>query len=138
MQDRLHVPFDVFAMREDVCVSSLVRAGGLGWTCGQCPLDPQGRVIAPHDLLAQAQIVCDMIDDLVPRARFGGAEIGKLNVHYAEGSTGDGSIGTGAAAIGLMQKGSPISLMTLKWWRWLRAKHYITGVTIPRAGPMER
>ena len=55
MSRRLYVPFDVFAMQEDVSVSTLVRDGNLGWTCGQCPLDREGNVVAPNDLVSQAR-----------------------------------------------------------------------------------
>ena len=43
MGKRSYVPFDVFAMRVDVPVSTAVRHGHLGWTCGQCPLTDRGR-----------------------------------------------------------------------------------------------
>ena len=59
MSRRLYVPFDVFAMQEDVSVSTLVRDGSLGWTCGQCPLDREGHVVAPNDLMAQAMVLCE-------------------------------------------------------------------------------
>ena len=94
---RLHVPFDTFGMREKVCVSSLVRDESLGWTCGQCPLDRDGNVIAPYDLLAQASIVCRMIEELVQRGRFDRTGIGKLNVYFNENVPA-----VGAAAIAMI------------------------------------
>lgn len=84
MPTRTHVPFDLFAMQTEVATSSLVRAGEFGWTCGQCPLDHEGKVLAPGDTMAQAAFVCDMIDAVLPRAGFGGQSIGKLNVYYVE------------------------------------------------------
>ena len=81
---RRYVPFDVFAMRVDVPVSSMVRDGDLGWTCGQCPLDRRGDVVAPFDLTSQAGFVCDMIEATVERAGFTRASVGKLNVYVAE------------------------------------------------------
>lgn len=68
MRERSCVPFDVFAIRVEVPVSTAVRDGGLGWTCGQCPLTEQGAVYAPGDLRAQAEFVCDMIDTVMTRA----------------------------------------------------------------------
>ncbi|MEO1160822.1 MAG: Rid family hydrolase, partial [Pseudomonadota bacterium] len=78
-----HVPFDVFAMRVEVPVSAAVRDGGLGWTCGQCPLTDQGVVYAPGDLRAQAEFVCNMIETVMVRAGFKPSSIGKLHVYFA-------------------------------------------------------
>ena len=83
MGKRSHVPFDVFAMRVDVPVSTAVRDGDLGWTCGQCPLTQTGDVFAPHDLLAQTEFVCDMIEKVIGRAGFATSSIGKMHVYLA-------------------------------------------------------
>ena len=83
MAERLHVPFDMFAMRVDVPVSTAVRVGDLGWTCGQCPLTETGTVHAPGDLLAQTEFVCGMIATVMARAGFGPSSIGKLHVYLA-------------------------------------------------------
>ncbi|WP_108879688.1 Rid family hydrolase [Anderseniella sp. Alg231-50] len=83
MAERSHVPFDVFAMRVEVPVSTAVRDGGLGWTCGQCPLTDQGAVHASGDLLAQAGFVCDMIENVMERAGFSPSSVGKLHVYFA-------------------------------------------------------
>ncbi len=83
MGERSYVPFDVFAMRVDVPVSTAVRDGELGWTCGQCPLNGQGAVFAPGDLLAQTEFVCDMIETVMARAGFGSSSVGKLHVYFA-------------------------------------------------------
>ncbi len=83
MAERLHVPFDVFAMRVDVPVSTAVREGDLGWTCGQCPLTESGAVHAPGDLLAQTEFVCDMIETVMARAGFEPSSVGKLHVYFA-------------------------------------------------------
>lgn len=91
MGSRLHVPFDVFAMRVDVPVSSMVRAGDLGWTCGQCPLDRQGDVMSPFDLLSQTDFVCGMIETTDQRAGFAKTSIGKLNVYFSETAVGQGA-----------------------------------------------
>ena len=106
MSRRLYVPFDVFAMQEDVSVSTLVRDGNLGWTCGQCPLDREGNVVAPNDLVSQARFVCDMIDTVVPRGGFDQTEIGKLNVYFAENSPGDG-----AAALAVIRERNPRAIV---------------------------
>lgn len=81
MGERFYVPFDVFAMRVEVPVSTAVRDGDLGWTCGQCPLTEKGDVYAPDDLPAQTEFVCDMIEKVMARAGFSTSSIGKLNVY---------------------------------------------------------
>ena len=86
--NRRYVPFDTFAMRVDVPVSSMVRDGDLGWTCGQCPLDRQGDVMSPFDLISQTGFVCDMIETTVQRAGFTKASIGKLNAYFSETAAG--------------------------------------------------
>ncbi len=83
MGKRSYVPFDVFAMRVDVPVSTAVRDGDLGWTCGQCPLTDQGAVHAPGNLLAQTEFVCDMIENVMARAGFTPSSIGRLHVYFA-------------------------------------------------------
>jgi len=83
MGKRSYVPFDVFAMRVDVPVSTAVRDGDLGWTCGQCPLTSTGAVYAPGDLLAQTGFVCDMIENVMARADFTPSSIGRLHVYFA-------------------------------------------------------
>ena len=103
---RLYVPFDVFAMQEDVRVSTLVRDGNLGWTCGQCPLDREGNVVAPNDLVSQARFVCEMIEGVVPRGGFDQTEIGKLNVYFAENASGDG-----VAALAVIRERNPQALV---------------------------
>ena len=87
---RSYVPFDVFAMQVDVPVSTMVRDGEFGWTCGQCPLDRTGEVLSPGDLVAQAGHVCDMIEHVLARGGFDNAMIGKLNVYFAEAESGEG------------------------------------------------
>lgn len=103
---RLHVPFDIFGMREEVCVSSLVRVGNLGWTCGQCPLDQNGEVIAPQNLISQTSFVCEMIESVVQRGRFHPTMIGKLNVYFTENVPGDGM-----AAIGIIRERFPEAIV---------------------------
>lgn len=88
MRNRTYVPFDVFSMQVDVPVSSMVRDADLGWTCGQCPLDREGKVLSPGDLVAQTGHVCDMIEGVLQRAGFGPQSVGKLNVYFVEGRLG--------------------------------------------------
>jgi enamine deaminase RidA (YjgF/YER057c/UK114 family) len=54
----IHVPFEtLWSMRIPVPYSLFLRAGDLGWSCGQCPLDRNGAVVAPDDGPAQASLV---------------------------------------------------------------------------------
>ncbi len=89
MAKRSYVPFDVFAMRVDVPVSTAVRDGDMGWTCGQCPLTETGAVHAPGDLLAQTDFVCDMIETVMARAGFTPSAVGKLHVYFAAKTESD-------------------------------------------------
>lgn len=86
MQARQIVPFDVFGMRDDVRVSTMVRVGDKGWTCGLCPLDRQARVVSPGDLGAQAVFVADMIAAVFARAGFGANDVAKLVIYHAASS----------------------------------------------------
>jgi len=68
---RSHVGFDaLWSMRIPVPYSLLLRSGDLGWSCGQCPLDRDGGVIAPGDVLAQAGIVADLAQTVLARGDF--------------------------------------------------------------------
>ncbi len=80
MIPRVHVPFDHWAMPVDVQVSQLVRVGDLAWSCGQCPLDDKGQVLAPGDLQAQGKIVCNYIDAMLPRAGLAKEHVAQLVV----------------------------------------------------------
>ena len=83
MEPRQYVPFDAFGMREEVRVSSLVRVGGQGWTCGQCPLDTNANVVAPGDLNAQAEFVCAMIHSVLARGGFESRHVAQLTLYHA-------------------------------------------------------
>lgn len=89
MTGRTHVPFDVFAMQVPVPVSTMVVDDGFGWTCGQCPLDHEANVVAPHDLVAQAEFVCAMIETVVQRAGSSPTHLGMLVVYMAAPSAAD-------------------------------------------------
>lgn len=86
MGKRSYVPFDVFAMRVEVPVSTAVRDGEMGWTCGQCPLTDAGDVYAPGDLLAQTEFVCDRIETVMERAGFTSSSVAGLHVYFAAGT----------------------------------------------------
>ncbi len=90
MGPRIYLPFDLFAMRVAVPVSSFVRDGQFGWSCGQCPIGREGEVLFSGDLLAQSAFVCEMIEGVLPRADFDSRSIGKLNVYYVESRPGEG------------------------------------------------
>ena len=83
MIDRQYVPFDVFGMREEVRVSTMVRVGDLGWTCGMCPLDVSSAVVAAGDLQAQAGFVSNMIETVFQRAGFDSKDAAKLVIYHA-------------------------------------------------------
>lgn len=83
MQTRQYVPFDVFGMREQVRVSTLVRVGSQGWTCGQCPLDTNAQVVAPGDLIAQSEFVCTMIHTVLARGGFKLGHAAQLILYHA-------------------------------------------------------
>ena len=71
MQQRRHVGFDaLWSMRIPVPYSLLLRSGDLGWSCGQCPLDHQGAVIASGDALAQAGVVGELARTVLERGGF--------------------------------------------------------------------
>src|SRR5690606_12857682 len=66
---RRHVPFGAeWAVPVDVRVSEWVVAGGAGWSCGQCPLDARGEVVAPGNIDRQAALVADRIEAGLGRA----------------------------------------------------------------------
>ena len=68
---RSHVGFDaLWSMRIPVPYSLLLRSGALGWSCGQCPLDREGAVIAPGDVTAQAGIVANLARTVLARGGF--------------------------------------------------------------------
>lgn len=67
---RHHIPFGRFwGMRIAVPYSTFLETGGYGWSCGQCPLDLDGRVLHPGDPVRQAERVADVILDILSSAR---------------------------------------------------------------------
>jgi enamine deaminase RidA (YjgF/YER057c/UK114 family) len=76
MIQRSHVGFDeLWSMRIPVPYSLLLRSGDLGWSCGQCPLDRDGQVIAPGDVLAQADVVGSLACTVLERGGFHAADL---------------------------------------------------------------
>lgn len=86
---RTHVPFDTWSMQVEVPVSQLVTHGDLAWSCGQCPLDGNGQVLFKEDLPAQAERVCDYIEEILARGGVATGAIAKLILYYVEKALGD-------------------------------------------------
>ena len=79
----LRVPFaDLWSMRIEHPYSLLVREGAHAWSCGQCPLSPEGAVLAPDDLVGQAQHVESYIRRLLEKAEYSPASVGKLVIYH--------------------------------------------------------
>jgi enamine deaminase RidA (YjgF/YER057c/UK114 family) len=76
-------------MRIEHPYSLLVRAGNLAWTCGQCPLSPEGAVIGPDDLARQADCVADYITRVLAKAELSAADVGKLLLYHAPAEPAD-------------------------------------------------
>jgi len=80
---RLRIPFsELWSMRIEHPYSLLVRADGLAWTCGQCPLAPDGSVLAPDDLVQQAEHVEKYIERLLDMAGLSRSSVGKLVLYH--------------------------------------------------------
>lgn len=77
------IPFDNWNMPVPVQVSQLVRDGDLAWTCGQCPLDDDGRVLFPGDLTAQAERVGDYIENVIRKGGLPADSVAKLAIYHA-------------------------------------------------------
>ena len=66
---RRHVPFGAgWAMPVEVSVSEWAIDNGIAWSCGQCPLDARGAVVAPGDVDVQAGLVAGCIQAALARA----------------------------------------------------------------------
>ncbi|MEM7225807.1 MAG: hypothetical protein AAF495_22705 [Pseudomonadota bacterium] len=86
---RRHLPFAaLWSMQIEVPVSLLLRDGDLAWSCGQCPLDGSGQVIAPGDLAAQSEAVADYIAEVLARGDLSAEDIGLLLAYYVDGGPG--------------------------------------------------
>ncbi|WP_337182399.1 hypothetical protein [Shinella sp.] len=85
-----YLPFDtVWKMRIDHPYSLFVREGSILWSCGQCPLDNQGNVLHPGDLLRQAQAVAGFIRRFLGDMQSQASSIGRLVVYYVKTAPGD-------------------------------------------------
>ena len=68
---RSHVGFDtLWSMKIPVPYALLLRDGAFGWSCGQCPLDRSGAVVAPDDPVAQAALVTEYCAQVLAQAGF--------------------------------------------------------------------
>lgn len=76
-------------MRIEHPYSLLVRADGLAWTCGQCPLAHDGAVLAPGDLGRQADHVADYISRVLDKAELSRVNVAKLVLYHAAGAPVD-------------------------------------------------
>ncbi|MDB5657619.1 MAG: RidA family protein [Cypionkella sp.] len=78
-------------MRIDHPYSLLVRDGAFAWSCGQCPLDEDGAVLFPGNLLAQADAVAGFIEQYLGDIGCAASVIGRLLVYYVKTRDGDAS-----------------------------------------------
>jgi enamine deaminase RidA (YjgF/YER057c/UK114 family) len=81
---RFRLPFsELWSMRIEHPYSLLLRADGLAWSCGQCPLAADGAVLAPDNLCGQADHVIAYISHILDKAQFNAANVGKLVLYHA-------------------------------------------------------
>jgi hypothetical protein len=110
-QSRFHVPFQSqWKMRIDHPYSLWVRDGEVGWSCGQCPLDPRGEVVAPGDLRAQTRFVIDMI----------------------EANLQSGQLGSGGALLMIIMCRTRLRPPFMNRWRRLVCAVLIVPVAVPQ------
>lgn len=84
MTARRHVPFGShWAMGIAVPYSLGVIDGGVFWSCGQCPLDREARVLHPGDLAAQLVDVAGLIRDQFAPHGIAPGSIAKLVAYVA-------------------------------------------------------
>lgn len=84
------LPFDnVWKMRIDHPYSLIVKDGGLAWSCGQCPLDADGAVLFPHDMVAQAKAVAGFIARYLGDMGCATSSIGRLVAYYVKTASND-------------------------------------------------
>ena len=87
---RTYVPFGSgWRMRIDHPYSLWVRDRELCWSCGQCPLDSDGQVIAPGDFMAQTRNVALSIEQSLRSLQLGIVHVAKLVIyHVPDASSG--------------------------------------------------
>jgi len=71
-------------MRIPVPYAALVRDGDRAWATGQLALDEAGQVLAPDDLMAQAAIILDYIDDTLSTGALERDDVSRLVLYCAE------------------------------------------------------
>jgi enamine deaminase RidA (YjgF/YER057c/UK114 family) len=82
---RRYVPFSsLWKMRIDHPYSLVVRDGAVAWSCGQCPLDMDGRVCSPGDLAAQTRCIVPFIRTGMDGVGLSPDSIGKLVVYFVD------------------------------------------------------
>lgn len=69
--------------------ASIAPAGGLVFTAGACPLDPDGRVVAPGDFEAQAHQALDNLLATLAAAGADPALVLKTTVYVVAGERSD-------------------------------------------------
>lgn len=80
---RQHIGFErLWAMQIPVPYSLFLRDGDFGWSCGQCPLDRAGQVIAPGDAIAQAGLVAQYAKTLLAEAGFSSEHLRMAVVYH--------------------------------------------------------
>lgn len=79
------------ALAEDVpyAYAALVEQGSLVFTAGACPLDEEGRVVAPGDHAAQAQAVMDNLVVALAASGCTLADVAKSTVYVAGSQRSD-------------------------------------------------
>jgi enamine deaminase RidA (YjgF/YER057c/UK114 family) len=76
-------------MRIDHPYSLVVRDGAAAWSCGQCPLDAEGRVYAPGDLAAQTRCVVRFIQAGLDGVGLPPKAIAKIVVYFVDVGAGE-------------------------------------------------
>lgn len=80
---RSHIGFDrLWSMQIPVPYSLFLRDGAFGWSCGQCPLDSAGQVVAPGDALAQADLVARYCQVLLSESGFQPSDLRMAVVYH--------------------------------------------------------
>ena len=83
MDRRYADPEGLWSMPVDVPYAKAVRAGGLIATCGQCPLDARGAVLAPDDPGRQAELAMGYVERVLAELGAGLADLVRLVVFHS-------------------------------------------------------
>ena len=80
---RHHIGFErLWSMKIPVPYSLFLRAGDYGWSCGQCPLDRSGQVVAPGDAMAQTRLVAGYAQTLLAESGFAPTDLRMAVVYH--------------------------------------------------------